>query len=101
MVYPVTIQKQNEETEAWSDFQLVHALKVNHTMSGETTNAGAEQYHHRLTFEFRWRPYMEDVAHTPQIYRLVYRGRLYNIIDYDDYMENHRKIHLVGVAYGA
>lgn len=99
-VYPVMIQKMNESTEIWSDFLLVHALKVNHVRSNESNAAKAEQYRHRLTFEARWRQAIEEVAHAPQIYRLVYRGRTYNIEDYDDYMETHRKVHLVGVAYG-
>lgn len=43
---------------------------------------------------------MEDVVYRPQLYRIVYRGRTYNIQDYDDFMEQHRTVRLVGVAYG-
>lgn len=98
--HPFTIQRIDEETERWTDLLHLHALKVNKTGGGETSNAGAEQYHPRLTFEVRWSKALEDVVYSPQTYRIVYRGRTYNIQDYDDFMEQHRTVRLVGVAYG-
>ena len=47
--YPVTIQRQDPDTEEWTDLLHLHALKVNKTGGGETTGAGAEQFHPRLT----------------------------------------------------
>lgn len=98
--YPVTVQKMDEDTEEWTDLLHLHALQVNKTGGGETHNAGAEMYRPRLTFDLRWCKALEDVAYTPQVHRLVYRGRFYNIEDYDDYMEQHKTVRLVGVAYG-
>lgn len=97
---PFTIQVQDPDTEEWSDLLHLHALKVNKTGGGETNNAGAEQFHPRRTFEVRWCKALEDVAHSPQVHRIFYRGRPYNIQDYDDFMEEHRTVTLVGVAYG-
>lgn len=98
--HPLTIQAIDQNTEEWTDHLHLHALQINKTGGGETSNAGAEQYHPRLTFELRWCKQLEDVVHRPQLYRIVYRGRPYNIQDYDDFMEQHRTVRLVGVAYG-
>jgi SPP1 family predicted phage head-tail adaptor len=98
--YPLKIQRMNQETEEWDDLLQLHALKVNKTGGGESYAAGAEQFHLRLTFELRWRKALEDIIHQPQIHRIVYRGWTYNITDYDDFMEQHRMIRLVGEAYG-
>lgn len=98
--HPLTIQVIDQDTEEWTDHLHLHALQVNKTGGGETSAAGAEQYHPRLTFELRWCKQLEDVVHQPQRYRIVYRGRTYNLQDYDDFMEQHRTVRLVGVAYG-
>ena len=98
--YPIVIQRMDPETEKWTDHLRLHALKVNKAGGGESYAAGAEQFHVRLTFELRWTRALEDVAYNPQIHRIVYRGRTYNVKDYDDFMEQHRLIRLVGEAYG-
>ena len=98
--YPLTIQQMDPDTEEWVDLLHLHALQVNKTGGGETQSAGAEQYHPRLTFELRWSKVLEDVVYKPQTHRILYRGRAYNIQDYDDFMEQHRTVRLVGVAYG-
>ena len=98
--HPFTVQVIDQDTEEWTDYLKLHALQVNKTGGGETANAGAESYHPRLTFETRWCKALEDVVYSPQLYRIVYRGRFYNIQDYDDFMQQHRTVRLVGVAYG-
>ena len=98
--YPLTIQRMDPDTEEWADLLHLHALQVNKTGGGETFSAGAEQYHPRLTFELRWSKALEDVVYKPQTHRIIYRGRAYNIGDYDDFMEQRRTVRLVGVAYG-
>lgn len=98
--YPITIQRMDMDTEVWADLLHLHALQVNKTGGGENFGAGAEQYHPRLTFEVRWCKALEDVVYSPQLHRIIYRGRSYNIGDYDDFMEQHRTVRLVGIAYG-
>ena len=97
---PFTIQHQDPDTEDWTDLLNLHALQVNKTGGGENFSAGAEQFRPRLTFEVRYCKALEDVVHNPQQHRIVYRGRNYDIQDYDDFMEQHRTVRLVGVAYG-
>jgi head-tail adaptor len=88
------------DTEEWSDHLHLHASKVNKAPASESFGAGADQYHPRLTFTVPWCKALEDVAYNTQQHRIVYRGRTYNIKDYDDFMEQHIEVNLVGEAYG-
>lgn len=97
---PFTIQKMDPDTEEWTDLLHLHATKVNKTGGGESFNAGAEQHHPRLTFTVRYQPALEVVNYNTQQHRIVYRGHVYDIQDYDDFMEKHVEVQLVGVAYG-
>ena len=100
MVYdkPVTVQVQDAETEAWADKLKLHA-RVNKTGGGTTFSAGADQYKVSLTFEFRYNRQLEAIAYNPQPFRIVYRGRTFKVTDYDDYMEQHKTVKLVGELY--
>ena len=97
---PFTVQKMDPDTEEWTDYLHLHASQVNKAPAGESFAAGAEQYHPRLTFTVPWCKVLEDVAYNTQLHRIVYRGRTYNIKDYDDFMEQHIEVKLVGEAYG-
>lgn len=96
---PITIQIQDPDTEEWSDHLHLHA-RVNKTSGGTSMNAGADQYRASLTFEVRYFKKLEDLHYSPQPYRIIYRGRTFKVKDYDDYMEQHRTIKLVGELYG-
>lgn len=98
--YPVTVQQLNADTEVWAPVMQIHAIKVNKTGGGESFNAGADQFHPTLTFTFRWTSAIEAIAYNTQQHRLVYRGHTFNIVDYDDYMERHLTVDIVGAAYG-
>lgn len=101
---PITIQKQDPDTEEWTDLLFLHAIQVNKATNGtrgyESFDAGREQYHPRLTFELRWCKALEAIRWDPQHHRIMYQGHALNIVDYDDYMEQHLTVRLVGVAYG-
>jgi SPP1 family predicted phage head-tail adaptor len=96
---PITIQVQDPETEEWTDKLKLHA-NVNKTGGGTVFNAGANQYNTSLTFRLRYVRALEDLAYNTQPYRILYRGRTFKVVDYDDYMEQHREIKLVGEYYG-
>lgn len=96
---PITIQVQDPETEQWSDKLHLHA-GVNKTGGGTSFNAGADQHRASLTFKLRYVKALEDLAYSPQPYRIIYRGRTFKVVDYDDYMERHREVKLVGELYG-
>lgn len=100
MVYdkPITVQVQDAETEAWADKLKLHA-RVNKTGGGTSFTAGADQYKVSLTFEVRYNRQLEEIAYNPQPFRIVYRGRTFKVTDYDDYMEQHKTVKLVGELY--
>lgn len=101
--FPISIEKKDEETEQWSEhMKLVHArVNKNTRKKGyETLAAGAIQIKRSLVFEVRHCPPIREIAHNTQLFRLKYDGQYYDIIDYDDFQENHRIIRLTGAFYG-
>ena len=96
---PITIQVQDPDTEEWADAFHLHA-SVNKTNGGTGFSAGTDQHNASLTFKVRYVSTLEVLAYNPQPYRIVYRGRTFKIVDYDDFMEQHREIKLVGEYYG-
>lgn len=100
MIYdkPITIQLQDEETEDWGDLFRLHA-RVNKTGGGTNMNAGADQFLATLTFEVRYFKELEALRYSPQLYRIIYRGHTFKVTDYDDFMERHRTVKLVGELY--
>ena len=96
---PIIVQQQDSETEEWADRWKLHA-RVNKSGGGQTLNAGADQYRATLTFEVRYFKALEELRYNPQPFRVIYRGHTFKLVDYDDYMEQHRTVKLVGEAYG-
>jgi SPP1 family predicted phage head-tail adaptor len=96
---PITIQKIDEMTELWTDLWHLHA-RVNKTQGSEFVEAGAEQSQSTKTFEVRYFSGLEDVDYNRGLYRLVYKGHTFNIVDYDDFMESHQVVKLKAVSYG-
>lgn len=95
----ITIQVQNA-AEEWADaFERPLLARINKTGGGQTFSAGADQYRVSLTFELRYRKALEDIAFGVQPFRVVYRGHTFKVTDYDDYMQQHRTVKLVGELY--
>ena len=95
---PVVLERQNEETEQWDTVRCFHA-RVNKSGGRQSYAADADQFHAVLDFDFRWCEPLEAVRYDPQIYRLRYRGHTFQVIDFDDYMEQHRTVRMVGKLY--
>lgn len=95
----IIIQQQDLDTEKWKDRWRLHA-RVNKSGGGQTLTAGADQYKATLTFELRYFSALEDLRYNPQPYRILYRGHSFKMVDYDDFMEQHRTVKIVGEAYG-
>lgn len=96
---PITIQKIDEVTELWSDLWNLHA-RINKTTGSEFVEGGATQSQATKTFELRYFEDLADVDYNRGLYRIVYRGHSFNIVDYDDYMEAHQVVKLKAVSYG-
>lgn len=98
---PITLQKINETTEEWEDYldKPIHA-RINKAKSdSEYLNAGAIQGKKSRIFEVRYFANLEDIDLNKQCYRIVYQGVPYDITDYDDFMEEHKTVKLLGVSY--
>lgn len=95
---PIIIQTQDPDTEQWADKLHLHA-RVNKTGGGTSVNAGADQYQVKLNFDLRYVAALKEIAYSVQPYRIKYRGHKFKVIDYDDYMEQHRTVRLVGELY--
>lgn len=96
---PIVIQKIDQETEQWSDLWPLHA-RINKTTGSEYVEAGADRSQSTKTFELRYFAGLEDVDFNRGLYRIIYRGHTFNIVDYDDYMESHQVVKLKAVSYG-
>ena len=95
---PITVQVQDLYTEEWADVLRLHA-RINKAQGSVASDAGAEQYRTRLTFEVRYARQLEDINYGPQAYRIVYNSRTFKVTDYDDYMEKHLTVKMVGEFY--
>lgn len=95
---PITIQVQKEDCEHWRDSLHLHA-KVNKTGGGQGFTAGADQYRASLTFEVRYCKALEAIRFSAQTFRIIYRGQKFKVVDYDDFMEQHQTVKLVGELY--
>lgn len=96
---PITIQRQDSDTEEWEDYLKLHAA-VNKATGGTTYTAGADQFQVVLNFDVRYSQRLEKVRFSTQPFRICYRGQFFKVTDYDDYMERHQSIRLVGELYG-
>lgn len=92
---PITIQTISEETETWTDKWSLHA-SINKTGGGEETTSGSSRSTATLTFEVRYFKDLKQIFLRNELFRLIYDGDIYNIVDYDDYMESHKTVKLVG-----
>lgn len=95
---PITIQKIDENTEQWTDYIRLHA-SVNKTKQSAYLNAGASQSRRTLTFEVRYCKPLEPIAQDTQLYRILFQGNPYKLLDYDDFMLTHLTVKLVGESY--
>lgn len=96
---PIVIQKIDEKTEKWSDLYTPHASINKAKTDNEYLDAGAIRSKKTLVFEIRYFKGLEDIDLNTQRYRILYRGTPYNIGDYDDYMQEHKTVKLLGVSY--
>lgn len=96
---PIKIQKLNQETGWETIGGTVHAT-VNKASGSAYLGSGSEQSSSSKTFTIRYNPTLSEIQFNKQLYRIIYGGFIYMIEDYDDYMEKHLSIRLLGVSRG-
>ena len=94
----IRIQQQDPDTEAWSDVIALHA-RVNKTGGGQAFDAGADQHPYVLDFDVRYSRLVSPLAYAPHLYRIVYAGHTFKVVDTDDYMEGHQYLRIRGRIY--
>ena len=101
MIYkrPIKIEKLNIDTEEWVTYiPLLHANVNKPRKDREYHEAGSVRSTRQLNFDMRYNPLIKEIGRQIELYRIVYDGQSYNIVDYDDYMERHQNIRLLGVS---
>lgn len=96
---PIIIQRIDEASEKWEDVYNLHAKTNKAKADSEYLSSGAIQNKVSLLFEVRFFNGLKDIRLNTQNYRVMYENTPYNVVDYDDYQENHRIIKLLGVSY--
>ncbi len=92
---PIIITKFNEKTEQFEEYIRLHA-RINKASGNEKYNAGAEFNSQTLNFDVRYNAKVKPLRLNLQIYRVIYDNVQYNLKDYDDFMEQHQVVRLVG-----
>ncbi|MEE3428421.1 MAG: head-tail adaptor protein [Ruminococcus sp.] len=96
---PITIQKIDEKTEIWTDLYKLHACINKAKSDDQYLSAGSTRTLKALTFDIRYFSGLEPISFNHQSYRIMYRGVPFAIEDYDDYLERHKNVKLLGVSY--
>ncbi len=92
------IELQRLEGKQWVSVGKFHA-GVNKASGKEHLDGGAVQSQLQMFFDVRCCEQIKDIRLNTQYYRIVYGGGIYKVVDYDDYMERHRNVRLLGVSY--
>ena len=95
---PIILQKLTDHGE-WELFLNLRA-HVNKAGGGERHEYGARRAAQTLTFEVRYQRDLQAVFLNTQGFRIIYRGAVFYITDYDDYMEKHINVSLEGECTG-
>lgn len=104
MIYdrPIYIYRVNEETENFVRYEKLprplHAAVNKARNKDEYLSGGSTQHQTRLTFDVRYAPPLQDIFDNPQMYRILFDGKFYDIVDVDDYQLQHRTLRMAGVS---
>ena len=95
---PIIIKKFNEDTEKFDNLFKIRSRKPNKSKGSEYFNSGAVQSTHELVFEVRYFKELKKISLNTQLYAIEYKGVIYDIIDYDNFMMENRTVKMLGVA---
>lgn len=95
----ITIEKLGADG-VWKRHMILHCLNVNKTRSSEYVAAGGEQNAAYVTFRVRWNKILSEIEFDTPSYRIIWRGRTFDVRGYDDYQYQRKRVDLMGVSYG-
>ena len=96
---PIIIEKMDEETECYYEFATLKA-RINKSKGSEYMDAGAIQLNQELVFTTRYFSKLKEIYLNTQLYRIIFDGAKYDIIDYDNFMLENKTIKLTGKLIG-
>ena len=84
----------------WSDCATAHLLDANPFSSRESQDDGGELPYQTTSFTLRYRKALSCIEFDMPNYRIVWRGRYWDVRGYDDYKYRHVKVTLRAVSHG-
>lgn len=97
-LHMIELQYLPKGSSEWASVARMHA-GVNKTSGDEYLAGGAIQSQEFLTFTVRYCAAVAGIRRNTQRYRVLYKGSVYKIQDYDDFQEQHKSVKLKGVSY--
>lgn len=94
----IVLQRMTQSGE-WEDWLQLMA-RVNRTGGAERHDYGARRAAFSLTFEVRYLNALHAIYLNTQDFRIIYRGAVFYVKDYDDFKERHHTVKLEGVCNG-
>ena len=89
---PILIQKLDNETEIWSDYYSTHA-EINKASGKEYFNASTNVSASTYNFTTRYCALLEDVQCNTSSCRVVYKNKVFDILNVDNKnLKNHELI---------
>lgn len=95
----IQFQKLNEDN-VYIDYYSCHA-QINKTGGDEYLIAGAVSTKNKFTFVVRYCKELKDLQFDTQTYRIIFNGITFNILDADDFKQNHKTIKIIGESINA
>lgn len=95
----VEFQSFDDDAGEWKTFMRSLA-RVNNAGGMTGSQDDVERPVETLEFSMRWQRKMDEIRPKLENARLVYMGRAYTALSYDDYMEAHREVRIKGSFYG-
>ncbi len=91
----IKIQKLDVETEEWKDYYKGCA-EVNKSSGREYFNAKTKITQNTYNFKVRYIRQLENIIFNTSQYRIIYKGKVFDIINVDDKWEQRIKLTFVG-----
>lgn len=95
----VEFERRNPDTGDWEEWMTLRSLQQNSGRTQEYQSSSQGRTASWVTFRFRWNPELAKVDTRTDGVRMRWRGTLYNVKSYDDYMFQHRTVDVEGASY--
>ncbi len=91
----IKFQKLNVNTEIWEEYYSCYS-EVNKSSGKEYFNAKTNITKNTYNFKVRYIRKLEDIIFNTSQYRILYKDKIFNIINVDDKQEKRIKLTFVG-----